>query len=180
VRIAGIMITFVLVGSLIPLSSSFFVRRYSPLSPNDLKLQVIAKAKEQVGLDSKAWDAFLASPQAVVIQGRVLYPRQLEKDMGPHTTIFDSYKPLPYPRMLFVMIGPTGLNRAMLASMQAPTIPTASDAIILGCQERTYIQVWGILVNDGNQFIKRTPATAAESLICPLQPPICDNNHHCR
>ncbi len=179
-RISGIILAVLLIGTLIPLSSTFFERRYPPLSKKDLRLQVTAKASTQLGLTSKEWQAFLSSPQSIIMQGRILYPRQFEKDEGPAASIYDIYIPKPYPRMVFALIGPNGMNNAMLAAMQAPNIPNASDAIILGCRESTYIQVWGILVNDGDQFIKRTPATAAESLLCPLQEPVCDNNHHCR
>jgi hypothetical protein len=116
----------------------------------------------------------------MLVQGRILYPRQLDKDGGAKTSVYSFYHPKAYPRMLFTLIGPIGETSAMFASTQAAAIPNASDAIILGCRESDYIQVWAVLLQDGSQLVKRTPATAATKLVCPLQEPVCDNNHHCK
>ncbi len=178
-RMFGVVFTFILIGLLIPLSGSFFKRRYPSLTRFELSRQVIKDSSRQLGLSDADWAAFLASPQAVVLQGRILYPRQFEKDEGSKVSVYDSYHPKPYPRTIFTLIGPNGDRSAMLASLQAASLPNASDAIILGCRESDYLQVWAVLL-DGNNLIKRTPATSATSLICPLVAPVCDNNHHCK
>lgn len=178
-RFSGVLLTFLLIGTLIPLSASPFEQRFPPLTKNQLSQQVFLKTIHQMGVSREAWLKFLSSPQAMLIQGRILYPRQFEKDAGAKVSVYNFYHPQPYPRVLFTLIGPTGETPAMFAAMQAPAIPNASDAIIFGCRESDYIQVWGVLLNDG-QLIKRTPASTAKSLTCPLQAPVCDNNHHCK
>lgn len=179
-RLSGVIISFLLIGMTIPLSTSFFEQRYPPATRKQIAQQVLTEAGSQLGLSNKEWMSFLSSPQSVIIQGRILYPRQIEKDDGPKASVYKFYHPKPYPRMLFTLIGPGSITSAMFASMQAPNIPNASDAIILGCRESNYVQVWAVLLQDGSQLIKRTPATAATSLVCPLPEPVCDNNHHCR
>jgi hypothetical protein len=176
----GIIFSFVLIGSLIPLSASSFKPRYPSLTRAELVQQVIKESGKQLGLSNQEWKAFLSSPQAMIVQGRILYPRQLEKDVGGKASIYNLYHPKPYPRTIFTLIGPNGETPGMLASMQGAAIPNVSDAIILGCRESGFLQVWAVFLNDGSQLIKRTPATAAASLVCPLQEPVCDNNHHCR
>lgn len=178
-RILGVVVSFVLIGSLLPLSVNLYERRFPSLTRAELVRQV-RKDTDGLGLSNQAWRTFLRSPDAVVVQGRALYPRQFEKDDGFKVSIYKFYYPKPYPRMLFTVIGPSGETSALLATMQAPALPNTSDVIILGCNESTYVQVWAILLDGGKQIIKRTPATAAESLTCPLQEPVCDNNHHCK
>lgn len=178
-RVLGIVSSFVLIGSLIPLSANLHARRFPTLTRAVLARQVI-KDSGGLGLSNKQWSAFLTSPQAVVVKGRALYPRQFEKDQGVSVSIYEFYYPKAYPRMVFTVIGPNGETQAMLASTQVPLLPNTSDVVILGCRESTYVQVWAILLNGGTQIFKRTPASAEESLTCPLREPVCDNNHHCK
>jgi hypothetical protein len=178
-RMLGVVCSFVLIGSLIPLSANLYARRFPIVTRAALARQVF-KDSGGLGLSNKEWSAFLTSPQAVVVKGRALYPRLFEKDQGNSASIYKFYYSKPYPRIVFTVIGPNGETQAMLAAMQAPALPNTSDVVILGCRESTYVQVWAVLLNGGTQIFKRTPASAAESLTCPLREPVCDNNRHCK
>jgi hypothetical protein len=131
----------------------------------------------QLGISHKELSVFLADPQAVILQGRALYARQLEKDQGSPVSVYNFYHPQPYPRTIFTLIGPNGENRGIFPALQAAPIANASDTIILGCRESDYIQVWAVLLTSSNLLVKRTPPAP---LTCPLQEPVCDNNGHCR
>jgi hypothetical protein len=179
-RILGVISVFAVIGVFIPLSANLFPQHFPVLTRAELVKQVQQKTGGQLGLTKKEWNSFLKSPQAVIAQGRIFYPRQFDKDEGVNVSIYQFYHLKPYPRMLFTMLGPNGETPAILATMQAPPVPNASDAVILGCRESDYVQVWAIILNNGNQIFKRTPNTVAESLTCPLKEPVCDNNHHCK
>jgi hypothetical protein len=172
----GIVGLFGLIGLLIPLSGSFYPQRYAPLTRDQLVQQSRARAGDRLSIPDADLSKFLANPAAVVLQGRVLYPRQMEKDQGWAVSMYLFYRPKPYPRMLFTLLGPKGETSIVFATTQAIPLENASDATIIGCSENDYVQVWGILTGNGKLF-KRTPST---SLTCPLPEPVCNNNHHCK
>jgi hypothetical protein len=176
-KIFGVVVVFTLIGALIPLSGSFFERRYSPLTRKELSKQVVVQAGNQLGISGLELNKFLTIPRSVILQGRVLYSREFDKDRGFAVSIYPFYHPKPYPRMLFTLIGPNGETPSIFPSIQAAPIPNVSDAIVLGCRENDYVQVWAVLLTNKNLLIKSTPATP---LTCPLLEPVCDNNHHCK
>ncbi len=176
-KIFGVIVLFTVIGALIPLSGSFFERRYAPLTRRELGRQVVTQAKSQLGISGLELSKFLVSPRSLILQGRILYAREFEKDEGLGVSIYPFYHPKPYPRMIFTLIGYKGETRAILPSIQPAPIPNVSDAIILGCRENDYIQVWAVLLTDSNLLIKRAPAAP---LTCPLVEPVCDNNGHCK
>jgi hypothetical protein len=175
-RIFGVVFLFALIGMLIPLSGNFFERRYPPLTRKELGQQFVAQAGKP-GISSIELNKFLATPRSVILQGRILYPRAFDKDQGWAVSIYTFYRPKPYPRMLFTLIGPNGEARVVFPSIQGVPIPNASDATILGCWQNGYVQAWAVLPGDSAQLIKSAPATP---LTCPLAEPVCDNNHHCK
>lgn len=176
-RILGVLSIVMLVGALIPLSGNIFEKRYTPLSRRQLIRQVRAQAVNQLGLPRRELNVFLSTSQALILQGRILYTRQLEKDEGLDVSIYNFYHPKPYPRTIFTLIGPTGESRGIFPSMQAAPIPNVSDAIVLGCRESDYVQVWAVLLPGSNVLLKRNPASPP---VCPLTEPVCDNNHNCK
>ncbi len=175
-NIFAVLCLFTALGALIPLSGSFFERRYLPLTGRELVQQAATQAGTPFSLSPVDLNNFLSTPHAVVLQGRVLYPRQFDKDQGLEVSIYQFYRPKPYPRTIFTLLGPAGETPAILPSLLPAPIQNASDAIILGCRESDYVQVWAILVKS-SILIKRTPSTP---LVCPLPEPVCDNNHHCK
>ena len=176
-HIFGILCMFATLGAFIPLSGKFFERRYPMLTRQELIQQVVSQSGEQLGLSDKELAASFSAPQAVIRHGRILYPRQYEKDQGFGVSIYSFYHPKPYPRMIFTLIGPGVETRVVFPAQKAPPIPNASDAIILGCREDDTIQVWAVLLTDSDLLIKRDPPAPP---VCPLVEPVCDNNHHCK
>ena len=176
-KIFGIVFSLVMIGALIPLSGNLFEQRYAPLSRKELVQQVVNRTKGQRKISNPALRQFLQSPRSIILQGRILYPREFERDQGLDISIYAFYHPKPYPRMLLTLLGPMGETQLIFPSTQAAPIPNASDAIILGCSENKYVQVWAVLLTESDLLIEQTPSL--KSPTCPLAEPVCDNNHHC-
>lgn len=177
-RILGVLIVVTMVGALIPLAGNIFEKRYTPLSRRQLIRQVQTQLiNDQVDLTGREVRSLLSNRLAVILQGRILYTRQLEKDQGLDVSIYNFYHPKPYPRTIFTLIGPGGESRGVFPSIQAALIPNASDAIVLGCRESDYIQIWAVLLPGSDVLLKRNPSAPP---VCPLTEPVCDDNHHCK
>jgi len=177
-KIFGIVLSLVMIGTLIPLSGKLFEQRYSSLNRSELIRQVMKQTKDQSKISNATLRKFILTPGSMILQGRILYPREFDKDQGLDISIYAFYHPKPYPRMLLTLLGPQGETQLIFPSTQAVPIPNASDAIILGCSDSKYVQVWAVLLTDSNLIIKRSPAS--KPLTCPLSEPVCDNNHHCK
>lgn len=179
-RMLGLLLLFVAIGAAIPLLGSLFPRRYPTLTRKELSQQFITRLGKNSDISSQQLDRLLSQTELVILQGRTLYARPFEKDAGFDISVYEFYRPKPYPRMIFTLLGPRGEARAIFPSTQMVSIPNLSDAIILGCREGDLVQVWGILLNDSQTLLKRTPSLDSDSLVCPLKEPVCDDNHHCK
>src|SRR5258706_9596447 len=92
-NILGVLFLFTMIGALIPLSGSFFERRYLPLTRMELVQQAVTQTGNLLSVPPVNLNIFLSTPHAVILQGRVLYPRQLDKDEGLDISIYNFYHP---------------------------------------------------------------------------------------
>ena len=122
---------------------------------------------------------FLSGENAVILQGRSLYPRQFNKDDGLDVSIYNFYHSLHYPRTLFTVLGPLGENVVILPRTEPANIGNAVDVVVLGCRVDGYVQAWTVLATDDNSLYTRMPASSGPPT-CPLAEPVCDNNKNCR
>ena len=176
-QIAGIVLLFGGLGSLLPLTGSFFEQRYPPVTQKILWQHFIAQPGALSGVTGADIKAFFSHPNAQVLQGRILYPRFFERLSGYEASMFDYYRPRIYPRMVLTLLGPQGETSVILPVSEVPRLPNASDAIILACREGDHVQAWAIWLTAENRIIKRDPAAP---LSCPLREPVCDNNRNCQ
>ena len=176
-QVLGMVLLFVALGSLIPLSGSLFEQRYPPTAKKKLGMQFVSQVGQEAGISQADIKAFIAHPGARIIQGRILYPRLFDRDVGNPISMFDYYHPRLYPHMVMVVLGPRGETWVWLPVSTTPKLPNASDAIVLGCREGGYVQAWAILLTSENRLFKRDPAA---SFNCPLPEPVCDNNRNCQ
>jgi len=179
IKITGILLTFVLIGSLLPLSETLFPRRY----PLQTQAELYTVLDEQgllreIGLDKAALQtASQQWPSLQVINGRALYPRFYQENKGESKRQYPFLR-LPYPRMAFIVIGPQGMNQVILPKEEASYFPNASDVFVLGCQQGTDIDALAVIVVQGDNVVYvRQPSTPLQ---CPLPQPVCDQNHVCR
>jgi hypothetical protein len=166
-------------GSLIPLAQTLNAPRY-PIKPQaELVEQFTSLAGNRLGISVQDLQKFLAEKNAVILQGRSLYPRQFNKDEGLSISVYNFYHPLPYPRTLFTLIGPQGPQVLILPRVEPAKLAHAVDVIAVGClSRRGYVQAWAVLRLDDQAYFERLPS--AKSLTCPLSEPVCDDNNFCQ
>ena len=156
-----------------------FPVRYSPHSQADL-LAVFENDGylTEMGFDwatlkdfSEQWPAFK------VVDGRALYPRFYLENKGESKRQYP-YQTLGFPRMGFTMIGPNGTNYVVLPKSDTSYFPNASDVIVLGCQDGEKIDALAVVVIEAQTAVYvREPASLLQ---CPLEVPVCNENHVCR
>lgn len=173
-----ILAGLLLLGSLVPLAGVVHPLRYPPQNASDL-LGAISPQVASLDLRAKDVEAFLAQPTAVLLQGRVLYPRFYRQGKG----VEFSPRPLDtlnYPRTVFDLIGPHGLAYVVLPGRAPDTLPNASDAVVLGCRytdgNAGWVSALAVVLPQPAVAIGRSPAAP---LICPLPDPVCDDNGNC-
>lgn len=174
-----IILLFLLIGSSLPLSEKLFSKRYPVQSQAELldDLEQNGYLRE-MGFDKSGLTAFSEQyPNFRIVSGRALYPRFFAENRGLPKERFP-YSILGFPRIAFTVIGPEGLNYALLPGDDIPFFPNASDVIVLGCQQGAAIDALAVVVvNEQTTVYTRQPPSP---LKCPLQQPVCDENHVCR
>ncbi len=175
----AIILFFLLIGSTLPLAEMIFPLRYPPRSQADL----LAVLEDQgylteMGFSSSTLiDFSVQSPAFQVVEGRALYPRFYLENAGESKRIYP-YQTLGFPRIGFTMIGPNGTNYVVLPKSESPYFPNSSDVIVLGCQDGEKIDALAVVVIDTQTAVYvREPGSPLQ---CPLQVPVCNENHICR
>jgi hypothetical protein len=168
----------ILIGGTVPLAGYLYPQRYPETSPSKL-IDKIVPYLNPLNLSRADVEKFLSQPQAVILDGRALYPRFYLQDRGEPV----SYKPfraVNYPRTVFLLIGPGGLDYAILPGGQPKVFPNASDAILIGCRstdgEFEIVSTLLVVLPEQGVTYSRSPAS---TLTCPLPEPVCDNNRNC-
>ena len=174
----SVLLASACLGALVPLAQKISPLRFQTLSNDQMAEQFIAGAGQNSALSAKDVKNFLSSENAIILEGRSLYPRQFNKDEGLDASIYTYYHSLPYPRTLFTLLGPHGENVVILPRSDAAKIANSVDMLVLGCLADGYVQAWEVLsLQDGSLFT-RQPVSAL-SPTCPLPEPVCDNNKNC-
>jgi hypothetical protein len=120
-------------------------------------------------------NSFLGKPNAEISVGRALYPRYYIEFQGE--VHFYPVVVMGFPRTTFTLIGNDGEQGIVLPGKKPRYFPHGVDALVIGCKERFYVDALAVIVLDQTGTIyTRSPASP---LACPLQQPICDNNHNC-
>jgi hypothetical protein len=165
-----------LLGSLVPISEMLFEKRYEVREP-----QLILEDVEQNGLLSQSGFSqtelleFLSQPQAMIVEGRALYPRYYRMGEGePDRSTY--YRYLDFSRLVFTVIGPYSVQaQGVVIAGDKPNFPIhISDVVVLGCWNTTYyapfIDAVVVFINseEGSYVYQRLPE---HPLQCPLQEP---------
>jgi hypothetical protein len=163
-----IILFFLLVGALLPLSGYFIPRRYAEQSQAELFAQLEAQGDiQKMGYDAAELQAaFTQSPDLRIVAGRVLYPRYFEAGKGIPKERFP-YTAMDFPRIAFTVIGPQGLHYAVLARADVDYFPHASDVFVIGCQQGTAINALAVVILDQPNIVyTRRPSAPLQ---CPVQ-----------
>lgn len=174
-----ILIVFLLFGSLIPISEHLFPIRYSVQSQAELLAILGQKGYlKEMGLDKAGLSSISEKwPEFTIFKGRALYPRFFLEGKGLPKNQYP-YGVLGYPRLGFTMIGRGGVNAVVLPQDRVTYFPNASDVIVIGCNNEGGVDALAVVVIDEQTVVYvRQPLSPLQ---CPLQQPVCDDNHVCR
>lgn len=172
------VMTMLVIGTLLPLSENLHLPRYQNLDP----LETLVENRsliESAGFKVYDLDTFLQNPDARILIGRVLYPRNYRMNQGEFQNAFYPYHTLGFPRVAFTLIGPAGnLGIVLPASDVMDDIHHTSDVLVIGCKLVEYVDALVVIVlGEQNTIHVRQPASPLE---CPLQQPVCNNNSVCQ
>jgi len=160
--LTGVMIgVFVMVGALPWLAQGLAAPRYSDQTLTKLVTSLSdSSSVQQLGVDRNQIEMFSAAPQTTLQIGRVLYPRFFTRNQGLASSHpWPAYAPRDFPRLGFELLNQSRKD-VLLPSRSIPDpFPSASDAIVLGCQRTDYIEVRLILFPDSNTAYLGTPLT---------------------
>jgi hypothetical protein len=144
---------------------------------------------EKSGLSRQEVDSFLASPDALLISGRGLYPRYYSYEEG-EPILPDQITPYTtreFPRLVFTLLLPN-IDKPVLLPIDKSKLhfPDAAEVIVGGCQVgqstilASYLNyvdaAFIVILDDPTTVYVRVPEAP---LVCPLREPVCDDNHNC-
>ena len=162
-------------GSLIPLSESFYQSRYQDTNGTQVLMER-EKLVVSAGMSMSDIDLFLKNPNAELLVGRILYPRYYPIDRGE--IFIYPYVTMGFPRTAFTLIGPHGERGVILPGDTPKYFPHAADALVLGCTEEKYLDALAVIfLDDSGTIYTRAPKS---DLQCPLRQPVCNSNRVCR
>ena len=178
-KASWIILIFLFIGASIPLSGQFFPKRYPAQTQTEL-LAILEQEGylQEMGFDKALLDTLSTQSTAFrAINGRALYPRYFRDNEGIPKEHYP-YTVMGFPRIAFVMIGPNGENSVILPQDEVLYFPNASDVIVLGCQEGVYVDALAVVVIEEQKvvYVRQPPSP----IQCPLQQPVCNQNHVCR
>ncbi len=164
-------------GGLIPLANLFYPPRYERLDTSQIAAKLDNQPLLQFGMGAVERQSFLEQGQAILLEGRVLYPRYIWRGINPvipgHLL---SHK--PYSRMAFTVIGRHGHAAVVLVTGDEWfDFPHATDVLVIGCLNEAFVDAWAVILPELDAIYIRQPETPPR---CPLPEPVCDNNGWCR
>lgn len=166
------------ISGMVTLSEYLFPLRFPLATKEKLAAELVEKGwADAIGLDAAGLESFLENDQAVLIQGRALYPRYFGIDEGEPDR-FSPYQSRGYPRLVITTIGQEDVQFGVFPLEKYPEyFPNGADVILLGCKGENAINLAAIIITDPReQVIVRTPVSPVE---CPLAEPVCDDNRQC-
>jgi hypothetical protein len=127
-------LAFFMIGSLPGLIKYLIPPRYSANRAS--LLQVLIPALD----DSNQINSFLVSPNAVIYEGKLLYPRFYRRDLGlSSTNPWPVYAVREFPRIGFVLLNRSNLQ-VIFPTREPLNFVHGEDVILVGCTKPDYIE----------------------------------------
>lgn len=166
---AALAACFLMISVAVPLVEKSFPQIYTV--PRKAQMLEILLTSDDVPIsDQQALQAYL-DQGVITVGGRVLYPQYLPKDVGSLGKEDAPIKPMPFPRLVFVINGERNLSLTLPVDDRTAPISNASDGVAFLCPaDEGYALALGI-VDSHNRVQSLTlisPKTAAA--VCPLEP----------
>jgi hypothetical protein len=144
-----ILIAFAFAGGLPWLAQGMAQPRYTSTSS-----ELVAGLTSQ-GHSTQEIAAFLEHPSAVLLEGRLLYPRMYRRDLGiASANPWPAYAVRNYARIGFILINHSQYS-AIFMTRDLLDFPHGADAIVLGCQREDHVEVR--LVDFGETSFQSAP-----------------------
>jgi hypothetical protein len=171
IRTALPAVCLLAIGLALPMAEILGRPQFPPTSKADLVQKLIdAPITQSLPISQEALKAFTSQEQVVALQGRAFYPRFYPPLEGEPGSGWPAYKPYEYratTKLGFILVGPAGATQVNLAVDEVPEqFPNASDVLILGCQEKGYVDVLLVKFWDNYPPLLRSKINP---LTCPLR-----------
>ncbi len=180
----GAFTGLVMLGALIPLSGSFFPERYPAKTFAQAAADLLDRLSSRLepGLVTEEALANFLQSGGVAVEGRALYPRFYAQGQGePHVSVTRPYDARAYPRMIFTLLGAERKWSVILPTQTPLHIPDAADVVVLGCwnADEEYLDAAMLFSFEANvqTYYSLQPS---RPLLCPLPPPVCNDNQECK
>lgn len=113
---------------------------------------------------------FLQSENAVIVYGQAIYPYYLKSDSGPVNHAWPAYKPRPYNRVVFYLVGSESSNVILPILSPKFDFPDGADVIVIGCaNDNGDVEALSVLLTgESPSLFTREPMP---ELVCPLPEP---------
>ena len=112
---------------------------------------------ETSGISPGELRAFIAQPDAVMLEGQMLYPRMYRRDLGmASTNPWPAYAIREYARIGFILLNESQ-TQAIYITRDLLDFPQGADAIMLGCQREGFVETR--LIDFGDHFYQAAPLT---------------------
>ena len=146
-----IMLAFVFVGSVPWIAKGLAQSRYKTTQEG------LAARLELAGFAAHEIDIFLEEPQAVLLEGRMLYPRMYRRDEGMiSSNPWPAYAVKNYARIGFLLLN-DGRSDAIFVTRDLLDFPQGADMVLLGCQREDYIEAR--VIDFGDRTFQSAPLT---------------------
>lgn len=134
VNATTIAVVFLLIGSSVTYGNRLFSNRYPEKSTQQLMSEYLVTAEllDQPFTEDEL-SRFLQSESAVIVYGQAIYPYYLKADSGPINHAWPAYKPRPYNRVVFYLVGSESSNVILPIPSPKFDFPDGADVIVLGC-----------------------------------------------
>ncbi|WKZ46641.1 MAG: hypothetical protein QY306_12560 [Anaerolineales bacterium] len=168
INAAAAAIFFLSVGSAVTYGNRFFADRYPVKTAQQLMDEYLMSAQQPFTEDDLS--QFLQSENAVIVYGQAIYPYFLKADSGPVNHFWPAYKPRPYSRLVFYLVGPESLNVILSISSPDFDFPDGAEVIVLGCaNDNGDVEALSVLLMGEPQLLYMRESLVA--LTCPLTEP---------
>lgn len=171
VNATTIAVIFLLIGSAVTYGNRLFSNRYPPQSAQQLTDEYLI-GTESLGqpFTENELERFLQDDKAVIVHGQAIYPYYLKADSGPVNHAWPAYKPRPYNRVVFYLVGSESSNVILPIPSPKFDFPDGADVIVLGCvNDNGDVEALSVLLTgESPSLFTREPMPA---LVCPFAEP---------
>lgn len=167
---AAIALLFLSLGSAVTYGNRLFSERY-PQQSGQLLIGEYLSTTETLerSFSESELKRFLQSENAVIVYGQAIFPYFLKTDSGPVNHAWPAYKPRPYARVVFYLVGPEAMHVILPIPSAGFDLPDGADVIVLGCaNDSGDVEALSILLVDPPSLLARDPMPEP---VCPLPEP---------